>query len=151
MRIAGDPSTLEFCRQARRIRARFAGRPHELHAALRSLSTRATATRTIPEIPDDLEEHARARFVRAVIERLDGTVLRYSLRLELLDIAGRLGLTRFDANVIIAQVQHHAGIYDARLAEPPKAPLWSRRLLPLVVAIGMQAGLIFAAWRIVAG
>jgi hypothetical protein len=80
-------------------------------AAIQNLAVRPAATRIVPSPLDisENDEHVKLRFAREVLERLDGPVLRYSMRLELHGIARRLGIARFDANLIIAQVQHRAG------------------------------------------
>jgi len=52
---------------------------------------------------------AHADFAAAVENVLEGGLLRYSKRLELLKLAKRLGLERFQAALIIAQVQYRKG------------------------------------------
>lgn len=48
-------------------------------------------------------------FAEAVAERLEGGLLRYSKRLELLELAKELGIERFQAALLIAQVQYRQG------------------------------------------
>ncbi len=45
------------------------------------------------------------RFTLAIREAMEGGLLRYSRRMKLLELADELGIERFDANLIIAQVQ----------------------------------------------
>ncbi|MFI5379769.1 MAG: hypothetical protein ACHRHE_10760 [Tepidisphaerales bacterium] len=47
-------------------------------------------------------------FIDEVRRRLDGRVLRYSCREELLRRAAELGIARFEANLLIATAQHQA-------------------------------------------
>jgi hypothetical protein len=49
------------------------------------------------------------RFAQVVAERVSEGVLRYSARLQLLAMADGLGIARFQANLVIAAVQHEAG------------------------------------------
>lgn len=46
-------------------------------------------------------------FARVVESTMQGRELRYSQRLRLLQSAALLGIKRFDANLIIAMVEHH--------------------------------------------
>lgn len=47
-------------------------------------------------------------FIEEVKRRLEGTLIRYSARLELFNIAKSLGIDRFRANLLIAQTQLRA-------------------------------------------
>jgi len=69
------------------------------------VARRATTPAVAPPSAADL---GRAAFASAVRECLDGPVLRYSLRKALLKQASRLGVGRFEANLVIAEVQHAA-------------------------------------------
>ena len=91
-----------------------------------------------------------------MIDRLDGSVLRYSMRLQLLRIGMQLGLSRFDACLIIAQVQHRAAdctnratstLRDAVFIEQP--PQRAGRLAPYLVAGLLQLCIFVGAWVIV--
>jgi len=59
-----------------------------------------------------------ARFADAVESALEGGLLRYSKRLELLGIARSWGLERFQATLIMALVQYRHG--HSSLLSPPK-------------------------------
>lgn len=138
---------LRLVGEARRIRSRFAGSPRQMHAALQSLVVRPPSTRIVPP-PVPPQEAARLRFAREVLDRLDGPILRYSMRLELYKLARRLGLSTFDANLVIAQAQHAAGgtpdaADDQR--EPPSPRPW---LAPLLVMACTQAAIVSAGWAI---
>lgn len=85
-----------------------------------------------------------------VIERLDGPILRYSMRLELMSNAAQLGISRFDAALVIAQVQHRAA--GARFQHggdesPAAAPLYG--YLPFAVAVIVQLSILAGAWAII--
>ena len=62
------------------------------------------------------------RFAALVADSMDGNVIRYSQRLELLRKAWGMDIPRFEANLIIAAVQHRAGHKDSerRTAHPRK-------------------------------
>jgi len=74
--------------------------------------------------------------------------LRYSTRLAFLDHAHRLGVGRFDANLIIASVQHRLGVSSA-----PGA--FSRRRLGfsalLLTFVAIQSLLIVAYYAVAHG
>ena len=77
----------------------------------------ARAATALPKFIDD----PRAQFAREVIDRLDGPILRQSKRDELMRIASQLHIRRFDACLIIAQVQHQAEI-EPVVPDSPAAP-----------------------------
>jgi len=109
--------TFEYVRQARRLRARYGHDLSQLHRSLSRLKpapVRKPVQRRVDTLHDDATiapnqnraTLARTVFASAVTEALDGPVLRYSIRLALLKQASRLGLGRFEANLVIAEVQH---------------------------------------------
>jgi hypothetical protein len=61
-------------------------------------------------------------FARLVAGRVEGGVLRYSARAQLIATAQALGLGRFEANLVIAAVQHHSNGSDT--SPPPGASLF---------------------------
>jgi hypothetical protein len=89
----------EYCRRARLIRT----------ALVAARAERADFVDTAPADP-------RSQFADEVLSRLDGSILRYSMRLELLDIARSMKLSRFEASLIIAQVQHRSAKPSVRAA-----------------------------------
>ncbi len=103
------------------------------------LQTRSNPVVTLPE-------GAAGRFAHAVRERMDGPVLRYSHRTRLIRQAEQRGIGRFEANLIIAAVQHEVG------AERPKAPVknvspaWVRTALAFAT---MQSIIATAVWWII--
>ena len=69
--------------------------------------------------------------------------LRYSQRLELLKEAGRRGVGRFEANLIIASVQHKLGLTTA--LPPARRPL---RLPGILAFLLVQSMIIWGLWRV---
>jgi hypothetical protein len=84
-------------------------------------------------------------FATQVEYALDGQHLRYSKRLRLIKRAEELGIRRFDANLIIALVQHRAKPVIATV-KPSAKP---RRKFPIAgiacFAI-IQSAIFLAAW-----
>jgi len=81
-------------------------------------------------------------FTDQVTQALDGYVLRYSNRLALLASAAKLGISRFEANLIIATVQY-------RHNTPPPPPT-TGSFWPMLIAfvITVQAAIVLAVWRL---
>jgi hypothetical protein len=159
-----------YRRHARRLRGRHAGRPGELHRALRDLAHERDRHRareagrdrdpTIDKTPDcpqavtvsrrirpdaSTSQGVAERFIAEVESKLSAGLLSYSDRLALLRRARRLGLDRFNANLLIATAQH------ARRAPVPSptAPRVTRgrgKLLPLVAFVLLEAAIGALAW-----
>ena len=85
---------------------------------------------------------AVSAFTGQVARELDGRVLRYSNRLALLTAAAKLGINRFEANLIIAIVQHR------RSLPPPPPPTGSHWPMIMAVAVAVQAAIVAAIWRL---
>jgi hypothetical protein len=97
-------------------------------------------------------------FARCVAAAMDGPILRYSSRLDLMRQARRTGIAPFEANLIIAAVQHRAGA----IVEPPKRQAAAKaqviRLKPahrlrgivssLAVALALQSLLVLVVWSL---
>jgi hypothetical protein len=125
-----------YRRSARRLRARHRGNPARLQRSLRLLAACTDA------VPHPQTPSPAAQFARMVGDGLNGPVLRYSQRLALLDHAARLGIVRFEANLIIATVQHRRGAGTTVEATRPAASIWRG----LVVAGCCQAVILLLAW-----
>ncbi len=100
-------NTTDYRRCARRLRHAHRGNPARLARSLRELSAAYDAVslaRPSVSVQRVALDPAR-RFTQLVEEVLDGPTLLYSERLKLLRAARRLGVRRFDANLIIAAVQ----------------------------------------------
>lgn len=132
--------------QARTIRARLSHRPAQMHRALRDLNQSApsdptpTSATRIPAAPGALPG-ATDLFTQRVLDAVDGPILRYSVRQRLLKQADRLGIHRFEANLIIATVQHRRRNLIDDIDDQP-APARSRTL---VFALLLQLLILLAA------
>jgi hypothetical protein len=60
-------------------------------------------------------------FLRQVRQTLDGNLLHYTDRMRLLADADRMGIARFEANMLIATVQHRAQTEPMQSSKPPTA------------------------------
>jgi len=87
-------------------------------------------------------------FAAAVSSSLEGPILRFSRRQQLIRQAERLGIRRFDANLLIAAVQHRSRSEKAaKMVETKPAPSpW--RFAAIGFAIGLQTIILFGAWGI---
>jgi hypothetical protein len=144
-------STSDYRRQARRLRGTFADKPARLHSKLRELARRQDAA------AEGSQSHAmptRARgFANEVAARLEGSVLRYSQRRFLMSEARRRGIGPFEANLVIAAVQHE------RRSAPDAAAVRQRveprvrlpDLSPLLVVIAVESLVGLGIWQVCFG
>lgn len=156
-----------YRRQARRLRARHRGRPADLHHSLKDLNRardrawKADAPRAAPPTIDrppapsqivavqPMSDDGPRRFAEQIVRRLDGSgVLRYSERLRLLKAASRLGIGRFDANLMIAAVQaRHArgqGVPAGHLAVSGRFG----RLVQIISFLMVELLITLVAWQV---
>jgi hypothetical protein len=149
-----QPALSEYLRQARRIRHTYRSEPGKLHQSLRYLSachdiasgrprseSRATGLPATPEYVIDQTSTTIRDFANAVVKCMDGPILRYSQRLELMRRAKRIGLRTFDANLIIAAVQNR--VKETIAPEPLKPMSWRFAIL---IGAMLQLGMIVSAW-----
>jgi hypothetical protein len=85
-------------------------------------------------------------FADLVAGQLVGTVLPWSQREALIEAAVAQGINRFEANLIIAAVQHQMGV-GKRRSDEKKTPLYRRIALGVGVFLLVQAGIVAAAWH----
>jgi hypothetical protein len=85
-------------------------------------------------------------FTSQILGRIRNGVLTYSDRLELLEEAGMLGIGRFDANLIIAAVQHRCGARGA--VEIPRMRRRIRALDVVGAFLAVQVLILFLAWAV---
>jgi len=128
----------DYRRAARRLRATFRHDRPRLYRSLQSLSARK------PRIAEP-DERPAARFASLVVQSLDCTVLRYSERLKLLRIARHFNIDRFEANLIIAAVQHRM---KARADAQPQSHVRHGWLLALGIFLLVQLAIALGIWKI---
>jgi hypothetical protein len=144
-----DPSQ-QYRQQARRLRGRYANQPAQLYRTLRQLSDRHDATAAKSRVVhrhlmvDESQDKVNA-FGQLVTSHLVGRVLPYSRRMELLDIAEKLGIGRFHANLVIAAVQHQFS--EIAPTECVATPRW-RWPAAIFSAIALQFLLLWAVWAV---
>lgn len=145
------PAGEEYRASARRLRYALRDKPQRLYAELRDLARRHDAlgkSTEAPVLPAAMGGGRAAWFAQSVAERLEGPVLRYSQRRRLIRSAERMGIGRFEANLIIAVVQHQAGHRPVE----DRPPVGGRGIgAALVVAGVIQGAIIAAVWWLVAG
>jgi hypothetical protein len=146
---AADPPTAlaeAYCRAARRIRGQWSRRPGRLHRELRELARRQD--RKIVAAPPPLGQRTCGTFASEVARRLEGPVLRHAERRKLIAAARRMGIGRFEANLVIAAVQHQRGSVDARQVA---GPMRLRHLAPVALVMGLELAVAWGAWVIFHG
>lgn len=99
----------------------------------------------------------RQVFKQMVVGSLESGFLRYSKRKALLDYAARIGISEFDAMLLIAEAQFYADQIEPAhidsavvLREPPRVETWSpgtRLLIALGVAVVLDVTLL--SWLLV--
>jgi hypothetical protein len=154
--ISAPPSVSAYCRQARRLRGTLAHQPARMHRKLRELSVRpgapgGTDAASVARASQPESSAARA-FANRVAAGMDGPVLRYSNRRTLIREAGRAGIGAFEANLLIAAVQHErrgAGASAPVPRDSSPAPRLAR-LGPLLLIIMVEAAVAVGAWHVFA-
>ena len=88
-------------------------------------------------------EDAATQFAHHVRQTLRGPILTYSQRQALVNYAHRRGITRFEANLIIAAVLHRSGVQQE--FEPADSPrrAWA---LPALTFVVVQGVILAGAW-----
>ena len=90
-------------------------------------------------------------FLRQVRQTLDGNLLHYTDRMRLLADADRMGIARFEANLLIATVQHRAHTEPSQSTTPPAlvATPHGSRIARIVVLTSFLVTAEFLAVRMV--
>ena len=101
----------------------------------RALRGRIDAGRSPADLHSDHVSGSRETFRATVRESLEGGLVRYSKRRELLRLAGELGLSTFEANVLIAEVQYHQPDKGPFGASSTRWRFGRRRWIAAVIAI----------------
>lgn len=143
------PATLDrssaYRRKARQIRGRLAHKPVERYSALRELSHRHDIDFR-PANHTPVDQSRTSAFGQIVNEHVHGQVLSYSRRLGLLGVARRLGIGRFEANLIIAAVQHRRGRSPLICHNTPVRHRF--RAAPLLTFVLLQSLILISLWGI---
>lgn len=110
-----------------------------------------TPTAELPGGLDSLDK--RQVFRQMVVGSLESSFLRYSKRKALLEYAARIGISEFDAMLLIAEAQFYSDRIDPAtddgawlLKDPPGVELWSpgtKLLLAIGIAAAVDAVLIY--------
>lgn len=130
---------------ARRIRARLGHRPAAMIHALRDLAAAQPAPQSVvadPVAPQDDRLSAAEAFSELVRDHLDSPILRFSTRQKLLRQAAKMNLGRFEANLLIALVEHRHRRHPAPQTRPPTRTGW--RIAAVVVLL--EATILAAGW-----
>jgi hypothetical protein len=129
---------MEYCREARRLRARLKDDQGAMHQALSGLKSDDVSVGA-PSWADSVA----GTFAVIVEKALDGPVLRYSKRLELLRRAKRMGIGRFEANLVIATVQHRRGIEFDITKPADSARNWPGLMAACLIVQSLIIGAIY--------
>ena len=157
LRESIDRTTAPYRSAARRLRGRFARDPVRLQRSLQELARREDARRGDAHRPSGppasplsnlVDGDSAERFAALVGQHLSGAVLYYADRQALISAAGRLGIGRFEANLIIAAVQHRAESERTQVRHRgTELSQGVGRWLPAVaVVLAVEATLSFVAW-----
>ena len=141
-----------YCRQARRLRALLANQPARLHRELSRLALRRDA-RVASPAPVDVPSRAQA-FADSVASSFEGPVLRYSQRRDLMQRARRIGIGEFEANLVIAAVQHERRKLPAAPTLTTRAAdrIWRLpNLAPLLVVLAVESLVGLGIWKVCFG
>jgi hypothetical protein len=86
-------------------------------------------------------------FADLVAIRLVGTVLPHSEREALVKAAKKRHISRFEANLIIAAVQHQLGIGTQRVVEQPHSTRRTQIAAALAAFVAIQGLIVLAVWH----
>src|SRR5690348_14197435 len=140
--------TAAYRREARRIRGRLADSPVERYSALRTLSQCHDETSGQGDQPTVRERSPVSAFGQIAADHIKNGVLSYSRRLQLLTTAQQLGIGRFEANLIIAAVQHRTAGMQGSDATSATLRLPVRKALPLLTFLLIQSVILAGLWGI---
>ena len=141
-------ASMEYIRTARRLRQLHRGNPARLHQSLRQLAAEADERAGQTSGRQLAERGTAAVLMSETEEAMDGPILRYDERSRLLRRADDLGIGRFEANLLIASVQHRRRgeadtMADTRVDEPERRwGVWN----VLAFAMAVEAAAIAVGW-----
>lgn len=156
-----------FCRNARRLRAELGANPVRMHRQLGQLSIKPAGGQVVrvwrlgrkgmsaaidPAGPPaeqighpSTEDSSFRHYVERSLAGQYQGVLRYSQRLEFIKEATRRGIGRFEANLIIASVQHRL---QMSVAEPARRRGKRLGLAGLMAFVAVQGLIALGYWRL---
>ena len=147
--IIGAPGAvgMDYRRRARRLRATLRGRPGDLYRALRALADEhdGRLEAGCRNLPMSIDRSIARSFSGLVEDRLENGVLRFSARRQLIRQADAMGIGRFEANLLIALVQHRGGMPPPDSAAPGRNFPWILAVWALVQG-AVVAGLLWLGW-----
>ncbi len=82
----------------------------------------------------------KQQFFELILAQLDGGLLRYSKRLQLIKLAKQWSISEFEANLIIAHAQYHLGKLDApdlTIRTDQKSPSRSEKIFSMLIRTGV--------------
>jgi hypothetical protein len=148
----------DYCRQARRIRAEHRGDPVRTQQALSELSRKSDGDPR-PRRSDWSDSAVLGprggwarNFADLVARQMVGPLLPWTARRSLLREAARRNIKPFEANLIIAAVQHQLGA-SAVVQSNPRTPIRDGWAWPMGIAtaVAIEAALIIFVWRLAIG
>lgn len=149
---ADDADRDDYRRCARRLRAIHADKPERLQPALLQLAQAMDVKQRTTSASLARLDSPAAMFAESVTSRLTEGLLRYSERLALFEESDRLGIGRFEANLIIAMVQHRSGIEESNASDAFEVPdartRHTRMALTFLAVVLAQSAIFLGFWWI---
>jgi hypothetical protein len=121
-----------------------------MHRMLRDLAARHDSAPQSPPAQAPVRPARSEAFAAEVVRRLEGSVLRHAQRRALFGIARRLGIGRFEANLIIAAVQHERKATGAASPAPEARPS-GLHVSPVALVLALETLIVWGAWRVFCG
>ena len=144
-----DASTKQYLRDARKLRFVYGDEPLKLHQNLQYLSRRQDSQKDEPAAEDSTEPlagvcsappRAISAFRKVVERHLQAGLISYSSRVHLMRDARCRGIGRFEANLIIAAVQHQSRYFPA-IEQPARGWKWDGAVMFLTIQLMLAMGL----------
>ena len=158
--VAAEPAspTDAYRRAARGLRCQYAGRLGELHQSLKRLSAETARGGTPPgrrpahvvvrrRHPSPIQTAEAQRFADHLADQMTSSVLRYSQRLELLHAARRFGVSRFEANLLIAATLERHRAHVAERGPAPEGSILPQLAAFLLIQSAMLLGICWALFH----
>lgn len=128
------------------VRRAAIARGHDPESLARRFENARRIAREQQQMAADFDEQPTRDFAHHVAIATAGPCLRYSQRLQLLDLAQRDGISRFDANLIIAAIEHHSVSHRKPVEKSVASTATSSRALMLTTALAVQLAIVLVGW-----